>query len=1077
MRFVEVVDGECAKFGVGKLVERKGDVCVVEYFDAPIATPQRFHVETASVGLFTLPGQTRVYHFDQALGAWEIGRLLDDHGDTQLVRFPNGVTKHLDVASIFVRWALPIDDPTPFLGGKINETPRYSDGRAAFVQALIAQRAAAMGISALLSSAIELEAHQVEVVRRVLQDPVQRYLLADEVGLGKTIEAGVLIRQCALDGGADQTILVLAPGPLVAQWREELQTKFFLGPLIDRSLHVVSLDDVETARPLLARAAMLVIDEAHLLTRARAVGRQGLYEEVAQAAVNIERLLLLSATPALHNERGFLEMLHLLDPQTYLLDGVAEFQQKIANRQSLAEIVAGLRPENALFLDDTVERLRTLFPEDDILQELVGVLSESLAGVPEEDDPVLVDAIAAVHAHLSEVYRLHRRIVRHRRRSIGGLTPERAGVLQVAYPSQRAARLTEAVDEWRFAEANAAKDDGPSARLPRALAMWRVLERALQYPASGAGAVAVVAKRRDLVGDLERFSIITDRLAASELFADRAEALVTALAPLLSGKSQFVVFCSDVKTADVLAARLRTDLDVLVDRHSPSDEGWRSFNTEIGHPILVCDQRAEEGLNLQGGRKIVVHFDLPLNPNRIEQRLGRVDRYGAGDAVRSLVLTCQDSPYEMAWFEYLNSALKIFDRSVASLQYTIDATMRSVGPGLFTDGPEAFDDLTAQDAGEDGGIEREIRDLDQQDALDSLGAPPTGQLDVLSDVDEDWRAIEAATLPWIEQVLQFRRSAEGGGAACGDGVFRFRYSTDQHHTLVPLATFVSNCGTALDIAPGGKTARSVQTVACTYRRRTALSRQGRAARASLLRYGDPFSSGMWDLTQSDDRGRSSAMWRFDPDYVAHGSADVFFRFDFLVEADLDPALSALREQSRSSPTSKAAITRRGDMALPPFFTTIWLDRELNVVSDPKIQTLLSMPYAPDARSAGGRDYNLNNERWRRLSRLDVPEVGVWSELCANARHAAEEHLRRQPALTERLALAHDRAKAVSKRRLGQLKARAVAVGGEDVELADETLLSTRLGAGLQQPRVRPDAVGAVFLSGDMSATLVVGKSE
>lgn len=70
----------------------------------------------------------------------------------------------------------------------------FAEARSGFVRAIIGQRAACQGMSALYSSVIELDSHQVEVVRRVLQDPAQRYLLADEVGLGKTIEAGILIR-------------------------------------------------------------------------------------------------------------------------------------------------------------------------------------------------------------------------------------------------------------------------------------------------------------------------------------------------------------------------------------------------------------------------------------------------------------------------------------------------------------------------------------------------------------------------------------------------------------------------------------------------------------------------------------------------------------------------------------------------------------------------------------------------------------------------------------------------------------------------------------------------------------------
>jgi hypothetical protein len=132
------------------------------------------------------------------------------------------VSRYQAAQDVFVRSARHIDDPTSFLAAKINETPRFADDRSKFVRCVVNQRAASMGMSALTSSAVELEAHQIEVVRRVLQDPIQRYLLADEVGLGKTIEASVLIRQCIIDGGGGvQSILVVVPDALVAQWRSD----------------------------------------------------------------------------------------------------------------------------------------------------------------------------------------------------------------------------------------------------------------------------------------------------------------------------------------------------------------------------------------------------------------------------------------------------------------------------------------------------------------------------------------------------------------------------------------------------------------------------------------------------------------------------------------------------------------------------------------------------------------------------------------------------------------------------------------------------------------------------------------
>jgi hypothetical protein len=176
------------------------------------------------------------------------------------------------------------------------------------------------------------------VVRRVLQDPVQRYLLADEVGLGKTVEAGVLIRQSIIDGGEHQRVLVAVPNALVPQWRSELVSKFFLGHCLDKTVHVVSLDDGHRIRTLLGEADMLVIDEAHHLTDRRSSADPHLYRDVAAACLHIERVLLLSATPAIHNERGFLQMLHLLDPQTYPLDDEEGLPARLNQPRSSCQI-------------------------------------------------------------------------------------------------------------------------------------------------------------------------------------------------------------------------------------------------------------------------------------------------------------------------------------------------------------------------------------------------------------------------------------------------------------------------------------------------------------------------------------------------------------------------------------------------------------------------------------------------------------------------------------------------------------------------------------------------------------------
>lgn len=1078
--FVRAISGEISSLGIGKLLAQDGVICTVEYFAAPMAEPIFKECLSSELGSISLPAQTRVYTFDAAVGAWEIGRILDDLGDSQLVRFPNGKTLHLPVGSVFVRCDRSIEDPTLFLSAGISETPRFADGRAPFVRTLLQQRSAALGMPALPSSAIDLEAHQIEVVRKVLQDPVQRYLLADEVGLGKTIEAGVLIRQCVLDDREAAFIVVIVPDPLVSQWRLELSTKFFLGDLLDRTIFVEPFSAQSRVASLLPRATMLVVDEAHHVTTDGVVGPVTLYDALVEAAPRIERVLLLSATPAIHNERGFLRMLHLLDPQGYPLEGEEAFRRRIASRQALAEIVATLTPENALYLDYTLDQLSEMFPDDPRLQQGVGRLREVLTRMPSEEDPELIEAIALVRDHLSEVYRLHRRVLRHRRRNVIGVTPDRSGLETIHYRSLASSRAADLAEDWRLTE-TAGQDltDLNPACLGAAL---ELAELRLGYGAHANDAACQQLAKSGLAAP-DMFSQATAALIDLERKNDRFEVLVDVISARLRPKVQFIVFCSEPQTADALAAHVSLALGIAVDRHNPHDEGWRAFNDDPTRPVLVCDLRAEEGLNLQGGEKIVVHFDLPWNPNRIEQRLGRADRYGSGRAVRSLALCCDDDALEVAWKRYLDEGLRVFDRSIASLQYLIEQTVKGLPRVLLAEGAEGLVELLHLDGGENGRIEREIKSIDEQDALDALGAPPAETLDALSELDDQWREIEANIAQWVQTTLQFGRSQDpsvGESTAPSNGpggFFRYRYLTGNHHTLIPLDAFVQHCRPAIDTELRVAGSRDVWTTPYTYRRNSALSRQGRAIRARILRYGDPLLTGLAEITQRDERGRSTAVWRHALGAPA-GAGTLHFRFDFVVEVDVRPAADVLDLVGHLTSSAVSSLRRRGDMALPPYFHTVWLDGDFQEITDEALLTALSKPYAVEANDRGGRDFNLNSKRWRVLRELRLPFLEEWPEVCRRARTRAEECLRALPALNEGLSEAARRAETADAARIGLLQARARRSGaGTTIDQRDLDLergLSERLIAGIRSPRVSLDAVSASFLGDNLriAASLV-----
>ncbi|MFL9890887.1 DEAD/DEAH box helicase family protein [Paraburkholderia sp. RL17-381-BIF-C] len=141
------------------------------------------------------------------------------------------------------------------------ETQFFHERRVALGNELIEQRAACRGLIGILSSRVELVPHQVDVARRVLEDPLQRYLLADEVGMGKTIEAGFIVRQYLLTE-SDGRVMVVVPPALLEQWRRELHDKFCIDQFANR-LELRASDDPDLGATV--APGLLIVDEAHHL--------------------------------------------------------------------------------------------------------------------------------------------------------------------------------------------------------------------------------------------------------------------------------------------------------------------------------------------------------------------------------------------------------------------------------------------------------------------------------------------------------------------------------------------------------------------------------------------------------------------------------------------------------------------------------------------------------------------------------------------------------------------------------------------------------------------------------------------
>jgi len=1078
------------KDGLGKIVNKEGTLVTVEYFEGPGQVGERRRIVHQSNNIIRkrLGRNTRVYVYREETNQWFIGRVLEDYGYGMSVRLPNRVDVNLDYGNVFVRWKHPIQDPTVYLGNFITETPRYAEARSGFIKNYLYQRASSSGISALLSSSIELERHQINVVQRVLTDHSQRYLLADEVGLGKTIEAGVIIRQAVLDDLRGHRILVLVPHTLVEQWQEELTVRFGLGYCIDISVFVMPQEDSQALREIIKKEelSLVVIDEAHNIADPSATETtQNLYRLICQIAHRIDRLLLLSATPILGNEYGFLRMLHLLDPVVYPLGERDNFSNKVANRQTLAEIVAALNPGNVYFMEGFLNQLIQCVPNDPRLVELSQLVRNHLHRLPDENDPEFCTAVRQLRAHISETYRLNRRILRNRRTEVIGLTPERTGVETWTVQDAVVGTLEQILEEWRvYATLAVARDNG-FAYQHRQEFYWKIVHAFLE-DMSAIGQCC--AKYRDELNNNAQYFDREPELLDNLVNAIREEEwLSTRFDRLREGLNSLpqytraVIFCNTKDTADRVFEYLQ-DSGISVIRHEVDEFGealWREFLANAEIKAIVCDRRAEEGINLQGqDRKVIVHFDLPLQPNRVEQRLGRLDRFG-GNAVKSYVLLDANSPLQKAWFDILDQGWHVFNQSISSLQYLVEAELKTLADVLFDEGVEAMDARRERLSGQAGLVASELRRIDQQDALDQLSVAIDIELDEnLFDVDEKWQDSKTAMMRWINDTLMFGTVAHTlNPAPIADQAFRLRYIAPEGQpegprTLIPVSTFIDDFLGVIDFEARGSTAAHPLSHPYVAHRMTGVRRGIR-----LFRYGSEFIEAVKAFSDSDDRGRSYAMWRqvfqtfplfnaFQPNEIR-----LCFRFDFLIETRLDDALLVLVNEHQPSNTSAQSIlARRGDALFGPTVIQAWLDEEGAELPDDFVTTCLLPGYVkkphPDNTYI---DKNLEAPELRKFQQWQPDIFENWNLRCGRMRDQALAIVLARPELQEKIRRALAKAEAEEDIRYAQLQTRIQSLQGieqqvEEQQFLREQAINQALHRGISSPSIKVDVAGVVFLS-------------
>jgi len=543
-------------------------------------------------------------------------------------------------------------------------------------------------LAAPLFGAIHPEAYQLVPVLRALEMPRVALMLADAVGLGKTIQAGMILRELMLRRRI-RRVLILCPASLRTQWRDEMDEKFSLPfDVVDRqhslrlqrelgldanpwrvrerviaSYHYLKQPDVleqfrSTAEPGddgRLRWDLLIVDEAHNLAPASFGDDSDLAEMLQQIAPWFEHRVFLTATPHNGHTRSFSGLLEALDPVRFTRKSEHDAEDRARIGES---VIRRLKSEinrsyvalgaPARFSDRHVDALPILRfgAQERRLSEAFHDLRKALQMATAQASAS--DRAAAAFA--TEVFQkrllsgpwafgqswltllegLAHRSARQERSDAESVVRVRGtqsdDTDDDAERESRERQANRTVGAWlQDWQAELAEEISEVSRTVEALGVSRVspgLEPGAHQQAVATGAIKVRADAR--LRALE--ALIEERLRAGDTWKPGDQ----------SGE-RLIVFTEYLASLDYIVARLRArfgDGDWLVSLFGGMNDEERAavkraFNDQSSSArILLATDAAGEGLNLQRSCRLLLHWDIPWNPGKMEQRNGRLDRHG-----------------------------------------------------------------------------------------------------------------------------------------------------------------------------------------------------------------------------------------------------------------------------------------------------------------------------------------------------------------------------------------------------------------------------------------------------------------
>ena len=562
--------------------------------------------------LFPATGENRMYAKEEApvtRVSFNVGDQITSHEDWTMtveeVQEKDGLLIYVGVRTdndepvalkeVFLNNFIKFNKPQDRLfAGQIDRMSRFTLRYEALVNQHQRRRNPTRGLA---GGRVSLIPHQLYIAHEVGHRYAPRVLLADEVGLGKTIEAGMIIHQQLLSGRAHR-VLILLPETLQHQWLVEMLRRFNLhfslfdeercieafadaeNPFETEQLVICSLDFLRKKRRrfeqvLEAEWDLLVVDEAHHLEWSEDAPSRA-YEMVEALAEQVPGVLLLTATPDQLGHQSHFARLRLLDPERFY-----DYEAFLAEEQAYGQVASAAQE---------------LLDGETLSDEARQILASQLEGLDLSDATARQQAVAK----LLDQHGTGRVLFRNSRANIQGFPERHLNVYPMPLPEQ----YKTAIKVMGMMGGNGGD----------------LQTRALRY-----------------LYPEKIFQQFEGDNATWTQFDPRVEWL---LELLLSARQQKVlVICSEAATAIALEEALRTREGI---RGAVFHEGMSILERdkasayfaqqEGGAQVLLCSEIGSEGRNFQFASHLVL-FDLPLNPDLLEQRIGRLDRIGQQNTV------------------------------------------------------------------------------------------------------------------------------------------------------------------------------------------------------------------------------------------------------------------------------------------------------------------------------------------------------------------------------------------------------------------------------------------------------------